>query len=183
MRKSSFSGSSLAVGIAIAALAIAIGSTAVAAELITSSSQIRDNAILSRDIHDNTLASRDVQDGGLGANDLSAGARRTLRGTRGPRGARGRRGPLGLPVLNYNTVPGTAAPGAVAHVKARCPGTQRPVGGGANDSSNRLVINSSYPVAAKRAGAGWTVAMSNPDTTAAHAFTVTAVCVRPAGIK
>jgi hypothetical protein len=144
-------------------------------ELITSSRQVRDGVLLGRDLQPGTLTSRQVGDGGLQASDLSAAARRALRGTPGPRGRTGPPGPI--PQVDYSTVRATARPGGISTAKASCRGGRLPLGGGMREASGRLVLNSSYPAASRRAGPGWVVAVSNLDG-AAHGFTAYAVCGR-----
>jgi hypothetical protein len=170
--------------IAIAAVVIASASSAVAATLISSSSQIEDNVILSRDIHDNTLRGQDVQNGTLGAEELTSGARESLRGPKGvtgaqgPRGLRGRVGPEGSAAISLVSYPSsTVAVGAggSATGSAACPKGQRPIGGGARNPSGKLVISASYPLTG--ATRGWAVTALNPDT-AAHPVVVEAVCAR-----
>jgi hypothetical protein len=157
---------------------VAMGGTAVAAQIVTSSDQIRDGVILARDIQDKTLTARQVRDGGLEAASLSAAARRALRGSVGPRGPRGRRGPAGpVPAADYVTATGTAPAGGVASTKAACRGGLLPLGGGIRDGSNKLVLSSSYPAASRKAGPGWVIVVVNPDA-APHPFTAYAVCAR-----
>ncbi|MDX6697951.1 MAG: hypothetical protein QOE65_1348 [Solirubrobacteraceae bacterium] len=144
-------------------------------ELVTSSRQVRDGVLLGRDLQAGTLDSRQVGDGGLEARDLSAAARRELRGTQGPRGRTGPPGPI--PQVDYSTVRATARAGGLSTAKASCRGGRLPLGGGMREGSGRLVLNSSYPSAARRAGPGWVVAVLNPDG-AAHGFTAYAVCGR-----
>ncbi|HVE67372.1 MAG TPA: hypothetical protein VNB64_02200 [Solirubrobacteraceae bacterium] len=163
----------------VAVAVLAMGGTAWAGgTLITSSRQIDDGVILARDLQPGTLTATQVREGGLEARNLSAAARRELRGTRGPRGPRGFRGPAGsVPDVDYVTVQATAPPGGAATAKAPCRGARLPMSGGLRDGSGRLVLTSSYPVAARAAGRGWVVSVVNTDA-APHGFIAYAVCSR-----
>jgi hypothetical protein len=170
-------------GIALLALCLALGGTAVAASTITG-----------RLVKDNSLTGRDVRNRSLTRADFH-GALRGSPGPRGPAGAAGERGPTGL-----TGAPG--APGATnvtvrigspvnfdaanpGNVSAACAAGERAVGGGVNvagEPDGNVTGNSqvveSYPTPAT-AGAtpsGWAGAVTRgiPGTDSASAYVICA---------
>jgi hypothetical protein len=77
------------------ALALSTGGTAYAAVVVTST-DIKDDTILSRDVRNETLRGSDVADGTIGLLDLADRAEAALRGAEGPAGPTGPQGPQGL---------------------------------------------------------------------------------------
>ena len=69
-----------ALVISLVALVVACTGTAVAATIITSTSQIRNGAVLSADIKDGTLQNKDLKNGTLTKSKLSAGVVKQLGG-------------------------------------------------------------------------------------------------------
>jgi len=69
-----------ALVISLVALVVACTGTAVAATIITSTSQIRNGAVLSADIKNGTLQNKDLKNGTLTQSKLSAGVVRKLGG-------------------------------------------------------------------------------------------------------
>lgn len=76
------------------ALVLSTGGTAYAAVVVTSTN-IKDETILSRDVHNGALRGSDVADGTLGLVDLSDTAEDALRGAPGPAGPAGPQGAQG----------------------------------------------------------------------------------------
>jgi hypothetical protein len=170
--------------VALVALVVGGTSTAVAATVITSSRDIKDGVILSRDIHRNTINGDRIQDGSLGTVDFGAGTREALRGPRGSRGERGPAGPRGrrgatgstvLSVLDYNTARISLGPGATQSADVSCTQGLEPIGGGFRDASGKLYFRASAP---KRSIHGWSVRASNLDRAAAHPLYVYVICAR-----
>jgi hypothetical protein len=170
--------------VALVALVVASASTAVAATVITSSRDIKDGVILSRDIHRNTINGDRIQDGSLGVVDFGVDTRAALRGPRGrpgergPAGPRGRRGATGstvLSVIDYNTARVSLGPGATQTADVSCTQGLEPVGGGFRDPSGKLYFRASAP---KRSLHGWSVRASNLDGAAAHPVVVYVICAR-----
>ena len=77
-----------AMVVAVIALIVALSGSAVAATLITRSSQIKNGIITSADLKDG---------GAVDTRDMTPSARRSLAGPRGASGPQGERGPLGPP--------------------------------------------------------------------------------------
>ena len=168
-----------AVLIAIAALVVALGSTAVAATLITSSSQIKDGVILSRDVQDGTLQGADFQNDTISVGKLTRATRTSLRGQTGPKGDRGAQGPKGpsgdaiLSSVSYAAVKVTVGPASFASVRAACPKGLVVVGGGVSEPSGKAVVASSGPSGPK----AWISSLTNTDAVP-HEVTVTAICTK-----
>jgi hypothetical protein len=153
------------------ALVLAGATSAVAATIITTSRQIKDGVILSRDVHHNTLANGVIRNGTLLAEDLAPSTRSALRGPRGARGVqgpvgpRGRRGATGgtvLSILDYNTARVPIGPGATENADVACSAGLQPVGGGYRDTSGKLFVRSSFP--ARGSLRGWSVRVTNTAT-------------------
>jgi hypothetical protein len=170
--------------VAVVALIVASASTAVAATVITSSRDIKDGVILSRDIHRNTINGDRIEDGSLGAVDFGAATRDALRGPRGrqgergPEGRRGRRGATGstvLSVLDYNTARVPLGPGATQTADIACTKGLEPIGGGFRDVSGKLYFRASAP---NRSLPGWSVRATNLDPAARHPLFIYVMCAR-----
>jgi hypothetical protein len=156
-----------ALVIAVAALVVALGGTAVAAGhfIITKSSQVKPHALVTK--------------------NLSAGAVRSLRGQTGPpgqQGAQGATGPAGI--VSVTTVDGPEAPMCasgggscqVALSTATCPGGSRVVGGGVD--ANTIEVFVSY----ERAGPTTYSVIGEDDGPSSGTIKAQAICASGPGI-
>jgi hypothetical protein len=189
-----------ALVLALIALFVALGGTAVGARLITGK-DIRDRSITSRDIKDRSLLARDFQRGqlprGLPGPQGEPG-RQGVPGPQGPQGPIGPAGPAGPVSLTYVSSAAVPNPeGEQSEALAVCP-TSHPhvVGGGAITSggfAEQQTVNSSSPVddpgdPDDLPDDGWYVAVDNntgvepgADAIAAYAICTTATAISKVG--
>jgi hypothetical protein len=167
--------------IALLALFVVLGSSAVAASLVTSK-QIQDGTIQAKDISKKARASFSGKPGPAGP-----------QGTQGPQGVQGPKGDMGA--AGKDGANGVDAFGTLKYVRntcsvpegtqgactATCPDGLRPVGGGAGGHagySEHMEVNASQPSPADANATGWTGWFdNNPDTGATGSDLVSAYAV------
>jgi hypothetical protein len=179
----------LAVLVAVIALLLTVGGTAVAAKLITGK-DVKDGSLTGTDIMNKSLTGKDVKNKSLTLKDFK-GSVRGPAGAQGPAGSAGAQGlagsagatgPAGLVALQYiegPTVTLLAGTGVGANVL--CPvGTSVVSGGGRPMTVGPdVILDSSLPVDGPDADTvpddGWAVNYNNP-TVGNSNFRVNAVC-------
>jgi hypothetical protein len=180
------------MAVAFVALLIAVGGTSYAAVRLPKGSvttkHIKKSAVTRAKIKNNAIDTSKVADGSLTGADIAEASLGDVPSARNAATARNaaHAGASGaIDNVTYKTAPGRvpAAPNAdlsaTAAQSVSCDGGQRVVGGGGRvEDADNMAVTDGIPDSGGRA---WTVRVENGDTTAAHNFTVYAICVESAG--
>lgn len=183
------------MAVALLALVVALGGTAVAATYaVISSKQIKDGAVTGADIRNNSVTGVDIKAGSLHASDLGDSARgpkgdvgaQGPKGEPGPRGETGPQGPSGADGDSFIYLPDTRVRsemlttdlGEEKSLTVRCQGDEVPISGGYAGTRAGIEILDSAPLVS--AGEpyrmeGWSVRAANSYGNS-YAFTVYIVC-------
>jgi hypothetical protein len=189
----------VAVLVAVIALLLTLGGTAVAAKLITGN-DVKDGSLTGKDVKNGSLNGKDVKDKSLTRKDFKG----SVQGPAGPAGAQGQTGsagaqgqagsagatgPAGLVALQYiegPTVTLLAGTGVGANVL--CPAGTSVVSGGARPMTigPDVILDTSIPMDGADPDAvrddGWAVSYNNPTASNSN-FRVTAVCAEVGSVS
>ena len=152
--------------VALIALGVALGGSAVAGTGLITGTQIKDHSI--------------------GLNDLAPKAIAHLRGHRGPQGLQGPQGPQGLQgvqgttaavanQLHLVTASATVSAGGYAYADAQCPSGSTIISGGGYTNAGFLYI--SEPISTGGGGTGWRAGAVS--TLQSAQLMVEAICLAP----
>jgi hypothetical protein len=183
------------IAVAFVALLVALGGSSYAALKLPARSvgskqikpqavarvHIKANAVNSAAVANDSLSGSDILESSLAQVPAAAGADHAAVADRAAAADHA----AALDTVNYRTTTGAVPPApsdteiASAVASAFCDAGQHVTGGGVKlDNATASAIVDSYP---DFGGTVWTAHVDNSDTTAAHGFTVYAVCVASAG--
>ena len=172
----------IAVLVAVIALLLTVGGTAVAASLITGK-DVKNGSLTGKDVKDKSLTRKDFKGSVSGPAGAAgpAGAQGPA-GPAGAAGAAGAAGPAGLVALQYIEGPTVTLPtGSQVGASVQCPAGTSVVSGGGRPFTigPAVILDSSYPIDGADADSvrddGWAVNFNNQSGTNSN-FRVNAVC-------